>query len=146
MEPKCEHGLVICSRCIIVTDAAKRMSDHINGMLTFHTPWAIRNKFMAFRLTDGWSNGDIYDTKRDAIRFNDEHRFAFFCFRAAMGGVKAKDCQLFLNINRHAAENGGHLADPDRADGGPQPIVRTEVYDRFNSRSRLVRPRWPMSR
>lgn len=145
-EPRCQHGLVICSRCIIVTDAARRMSDQINGRLTFYNPWDIRNKYMAFRLTDGWSNGDVYDTKLDAVKHNDEKLFAFFCFRAAMGGVKPKDCQLFLNMNRHAAEHGGHLADPDQANGGPQPIVRTEVYDRFSNRSRLVRPGWPMSR
>lgn len=147
-EPRCKHNLVICSRCIVVTDAAKRMSDHVNGRLAFTNPWDIRNKYMAFRLTDGWSSGDVYDTKKDAIRFNDHKQFAFFCFRAAMGGVNPKDCQLFLNIHRHAYEHGGQLADPDDVTGGPQPIVRTEVHDRFNGnrRSRLVRPGWPMSR
>jgi hypothetical protein len=145
-EPKCEHGLVICSRCVIITDAARRMSDTINGVMVENAShlWDIKNCYMAFRLQDGWCDNALYDTKLQAIQHTDEKRFAYFCFRSAMGGANPKDCQIFLNINRHAASHGGHLANPDRADGGPDHIMKQSVYDRLTNRpSRLIKPRWP---
>jgi hypothetical protein len=143
-EPRCKHNLVICSRCVIVTDSAKRMSDHINGMITAHAShlWDLKNSYMAFRLEDGWSDGALYDTKQDAIRHTDHKKFAYFCFRNAMGGANPKDCQIFLNIHRHAYEHGGQLADPDRANGGPDHIMSTAVHDRLSNRSRLIAPKF----
>lgn len=127
---KCKHGLVICSECVRITDAARRMSDIVNAMITFHGPFEIASKFMSFRLTDGTSDGALYDTKREAVRHvSNEKYFAFFCFRSAMGGMSPKDAQIFLDVHRHAYDNGGHLADPDDMRGGRDMIVSTRGYD-----------------
>lgn len=110
---KCKHGLVVCSRCVVVTDAAKRMSYAVNNVIA-HKSWGeLQNGFMAFRIDDGTTNGTVYDSKADAMRFTDEQYNAYFCFRQAMGGANPTDCQLFLNIHRHVYDSGGHMRNPD---------------------------------
>jgi len=102
----------------------------INGCITFYGAWDIRNKWMAFALEDGRSDGVLYDTKLDAIRHvSNENYFCFFCFRGALGGSNPKDCQLFLDINRHAYNHGNRLADPEHKTGGPDLIISTSGYD-----------------
>lgn len=89
------------------------MSDTINLKIVSF-PWdMLCNGYMAFSLADGTSDGTIYDSQRDAARFNDPKRYAFFCFRIALGGANARDCQLFLNVNRAAADAGIPMAEPD---------------------------------
>jgi hypothetical protein len=133
----CRHGLVVCSRCVIVTDAARRMSDQINARLVFTPHWEIHNCYMAFKLADGDTDGVLYESKQDAIRHcPDERWYAFFCFRSAMGGVNPKDCQIFLDVHRHAySVPGGHLSDPD---GRPDLIISDYGY---NVLSKRVNPR-----
>lgn len=147
-ETKCRHGLVICSRCVIVTDAARRMSDAINARITFGS-WELRNCWMAFRLQDGSTDGNIYDSKIAAINHVSDYKYwAFFCFRNAMGGANPFDCQLFLDLHRHAYVNGGQLPDPDAkhpqnsrlSTGGPDLIVSSAGYDKITGRDRLVLP------
>lgn len=125
--------MAVCSVCVQITDAAKKMSDQINGRITFLNPWELRDKWMAFRLQDGWSDGNVYDSKRDAVRHcTNEKYFAFFCFRNAMGGANPKDCQIFLDVARHQYDIGAPLADPEDMHGGPDNIVSTYGYDLWN--------------
>lgn len=133
MNERCRHNLVICSRCVQVTDAARRMSDTINGVITFSRAWEICNSWMAFRLADGTSDGVIYDTRQAAISHqSDERLCAYFCFRSAMGGTKPLDCQIFLNMHRHAYDNGGGLSEPQ----APQLIMPSNYYDFIRGRYR----------
>jgi hypothetical protein len=134
---KCKHGLAVCSECVRITDAARRMSDQINAHITFHGSWEIRNKWMRFKLQDGWTDGALYDTKLQAVRHCDNEKYyAFFCFRNALGGVTPKDCQIFLDVNRHQYDIGAPLADPDDVSGGKDNIVSTFGYDLWNQRPR----------
>lgn len=127
-ETRCKHGLRICSKCVIVSDAAKRMSDIINGVITFSKDMAIKNCVMAIRLSDGGSDGVVYDNKEDAIRHQlHEHQCAYFYFRNAMGGTTPRDCQLFLNMYREAYDNGMRLSEPQ----APVMIVPTAYYDKL---------------
>jgi hypothetical protein len=113
------------------------MSDAINGRIVFHNPWELRTKWMRFRLQDGWTDGAVYDTKRDAVRHcSNEKYFAFFCFRNAMGGVEPYGCQIFLDVARYQYEIGAPLADPDDISGGSDNIISTFGYDLWNQRPR----------
>lgn len=124
------------------------MSDAINSRLTFSDPWEIRNCWMVFRLQDGTTDGNLYDTKSDAIRHVSDYKYwAFFCFRNAMGGVRPFDCQIFLEYHRHLYRNGGTLPDPDgrnsrtgKISGGPDLIIPTGLYDKIMNRQRLESP------
>jgi hypothetical protein len=136
---RCKHGLAVCSQCITITDAAKRMTDAINAKIVFHGIWDIRNSWMRFRLQDGWTDGAVYDTKQQAVRHCDNEKYyAFFCFRNAVGGVNPFDCQVFLEVNRHQYDIGRGLSDPDAKDGGPDKIVSTFGYDLWTQRPRDV--------
>jgi hypothetical protein len=111
------------------------MSDHINSRIVFNSVWDIRNCWMAFRLEDGWSDGNLYDSKEDAIKHVSSYQYyAFFCFRNCMAGSTPRDCQIWLDLHRHAYEHGGLLTDPDIPGGGPQIIVSTKGYDHLTFR------------
>ena len=133
---KCQkHGLPLCSQCIVVTDAAKRMSDHINLMITCHQVWEIADKWMAFKLIDGGSDGVLYDTRQDAITHQlDERWCCYISFRSLMQGANPKDCQIFLDLNRQAYDAGMRLSEPQ----APQMIVPSHYYDQLTGR---IRPR-----
>jgi hypothetical protein len=135
-EGLCKHNLKICSQCVIITDAARRMADIINERVAFTNSWEARNCWLAFRLDDGSSDKVLYDSKIDAIRHcSDEKYFAFWCFRNAPGGINARDAQIYLDLHRHAYDNGGHLADPDAKAGGPDIMVSTASYDHIRGRA-----------
>jgi hypothetical protein len=130
---RCKHGLAVCSKCTQVTDAARRMSDLINLILTFNDAWSIRTKWMAFKLQDGSSNSALYDTKLQAVRgCSNEKYYCFFCFRNALGGVDPFGCQIFLDVSRHQYDIGAPLADPDDVSGGMDNIISVPGYDRWN--------------
>jgi hypothetical protein len=135
--PRCKHGNVVCSKCVIVTDAAKRMADQINGRIAFSNSWEIRNCYMAFRLDDGSTNGTLYDSKPDAIRHTDEKQHAYFCIRQGLAGVSPLDCQIFLNVHRWAYNNGVPFADPDLRHS-PDIILSTRAYDMLTGRIRSI--------
>jgi len=132
---KCKHGFVICSKCVVITDAGKRMSDRINLMTITH-PWdALKNGWMAFRLADGDSDGTLYDSRADAVSHQlHEKLCAYFFMRNALGGVNARDCQLYLNLHRHVYDNGGDMAEP----AAPSLILSTRSHDIMSGR---VNPR-----
>lgn len=108
----CKHGNAVCSRCVIVTDAARRMCDTINLKIVSHTWEELVNGYMAFRLNDGTSDNVLYDSKRVAARHTDETSHAYFCFRNGLGGATPKDCQIFLDFNRAARDAGMPMAEP----------------------------------
>lgn len=112
---RCKHGNAVCSRCIVITDAAKRISDQINGRITFTQPDDLfHNPYMAFALEDGHTDGVRYPTKAETVRHqSNEYRYCYFSFRTAMAGVSPKDAQIFLDMHRHIYEQGGRLIDPE---------------------------------
>jgi hypothetical protein len=124
----CKHGHTICPECIYVTDAAKRMADTINGLLTFSNPFEIRNKWMAFALSDGRSDGVLYDTRAECIDHQlDERFYTYICMKNLMMGAKALDCQLYLEFSRQAYDAGMRLHEPN----APDIFVKNDVYDAF---------------
>jgi len=113
------------------------MADAINLRITFVPYDQLLHGYMAFALADGGSDGVVYDSHRDASRFNDPKRHAFFCFRTALGGVNAHDCQLFLDLNRAAFDAGIPMAEPDLRKQ-PNLILSTGGYDIMSGR---IQPR-----
>lgn len=134
----CErHGNKVCSQCVVITDAARRASDAVNSMISYHGSWDIRNSWMAFRLEDGTGDGNLYDSKKDAVRHVSNYQYYFFfCFRNSLAGSNPRDMQIWLEMHRHAYENGGNLTDPDDNDGGPDMIVPTAYHDYRTGQSR----------
>ena len=129
----CVHGLRICSRCVIISDAAKRISDTINLHITFNRAWEIHTKWMAFALTDGTSDGALYDSFEDATTHQAfPVRFAYMCFRQVMAGSNPRDAQLWLETERAAADARMALHEPQ----APRLIIPTSYHDRRTGRRR----------
>lgn len=103
------------------TDAARRMSD---GACI---AWAVYNfdsvgKFMAFKLEDGSTNHDLYPSKADAVRHNDEFTHCFIRLHPA--GMTVCEAEIMLKFHRQAYDAGFRLTDPDKANGGKELIPR----------------------
>lgn len=142
MTTKCRHGRVLCSECIVIDDAAKRAFDVIRGMVCF-TTWDTRVRdtpFVALRLSDGGSDGVLYQTKRDAVRHQlHETLCAYFSFKTAPTGfASVKDAAIFLAWNRAAYDAGFRLPDPDDASGGPDLIMPSSEEHLHNQLARLI--------
>ena len=121
------------------SDAAKRASDIINSHRAF-IPWdELSHKWLAIRLSDGGFDGNLYDSKRDAVRHQlDEFLCAYVCFRNLVGGSTPKEMELFLKFNREAYDAGFRLPDPDSASGGPDVLMTTAMHDALAEEQRIA--------
>lgn len=113
-KPRCVHNLAICSKCVVISDAAKSISAAINLAVAHYTPEEIRRSWMCFRLIDGGTDHTLYPTKTDAIRHvSNEKLYCFFQLSGAMAGMSEKDAQLWMDFQRHAYDAGMGLTNPD---------------------------------
>lgn len=97
-------------------DSARRASDIVNSWYTVEEWESLKNKFVAIRLSDGGSDGNLYDSKRDAVRHTDESLHAYVCYRnLGPQGANPRDMAIFLQMNRNAWKDPRFhgLTDPD---------------------------------
>jgi hypothetical protein len=117
--PRCKHGRTICAECVVITDAAKRISEAISLAVLAHDWDEIATGWMAFSLQDGSTNHIVYPSKSQAVaHMSNEFRYCYVHMRACAAGMPPKDAQLWLELHREAYDAGLRLADPD----GPQLI------------------------
>lgn len=133
----CPHGQVVCEKCLIVTDDAKRMSDAVNGMLSFHQPWELRMKYAAVKLEDGTVGSEVYDTIGDARKYtaNSPYKHAYFAYRNYMGGLTPEHAQIFLSVHRLMPDTV-RQGDPDK--GRAEAVMPIESTDRLLAMQRLA--------
>ena len=123
----CRHGRGLCSECQHVTDAAKRAFDIVASYTAF-VPYEERiGAWVALRLADGGSDGNLYRSKQEAVRHQpDEFLCAYFSYRGAPNGFgSAHDAAVWLEYNRRAYDAGFRTPDPDASSGGPDLIMPT---------------------
>lgn len=118
-----------------IRDAAKRASDIVNSYRAFHEWDDLKRKWLAIRLSDGGTDGVLYDSKRDAVRhqFN-EFQCAYLSFNNLAGGADPYEMAVFLQFNRDAYDKGFRLPDPDRADGGSDLLITSAQRDMWSAR------------
>lgn len=120
------------------SDAAKRAADTVNLHLTFNKWWDIRDKYIAFRMSDGTSDGVLYDTKRDAVTHQlSEQQCFYVSFRNLMNGASPREMQAYINFVRDAYDHGFRLVDPDDVNGGPEVVMTTPQRDYWNNMQML---------
>jgi hypothetical protein len=127
---KCVHGMRVCSRCVVITDAAKRIADNINLRIAF-TPWEVLvRSCMTFRLDDGSTDGTFYSSRKVALTWQTRPSCVFY-FRNCPGGVGVRDIQIWLNMQRAAFESD-RIAwiDPE----SPDLIISTRSGDILRGR------------
>ena len=114
------------------SDDARRASDIINSYLSFVPFDELKNKWLAIRLSDGGYDGNLYDSKRDAVQHQlDEFLCAYICFRNLRGGSSPREMEIFLRFNRDAYDAGFRLPDPDAVSGGPDVLMTTGQHDYY---------------
>lgn len=100
------------------TPEAQRASDIVNGHLAEHGFDAV-GKWVALRLSDGGSDGNLYDSKAEAIRFQLHEKQCVYT-QLLPEGMSVRAAQSFLNTHRQFYGAGMNLADPDRMVEVPQ--------------------------
>lgn len=104
------------------SDEAKACSDAVNLHVAAIGFDAVK-KWVAIRLSDGKSDGTLYDTKRDAVAHQlDEFLCAYVCIPPS--GMNACQAESYLQVHRKLYEAGFRLADRDAPHGGRQVIPR----------------------
>lgn len=112
------------SEYVEITDAAKRMSDIVNGIIVAQPFEVITRSWMAFQLADGESDGELYDSLPDARKHQvDETRCCYLTLRSSPGGMSPKEAQVFLDWHRAAYDAGFRLQDPDTPKEMQTPLV-----------------------
>jgi hypothetical protein len=102
----------------VMPDDARRAADVINmHILLGQRGW------VAIRLSDGGSDGVVYDRREDAVRHQlHEHQCAYFLLSSIP--VTPRETDVYLNYNRQLYDAGLRMGDTD----APSPIapIRTE--------------------
>lgn len=129
----------------VLSDAARRAADAINGYCAFMDRDELRGKWIAIRLADGSHDGTLYDSKREAVRHqSDEFLCAYTSFRNLPQGTTVREMEIFLRFNRDAYDHGFRLPDPDSQTGGPEVLVTTGQMDFY--RNQLKDEFWDQNR
>lgn len=69
-------------------------------------------RWIAARLSDGGTDGNVYDTKAEAIRFQ-LHETQCAYIKVPLGGMPPLEATRYLEIHRELYDAGARLADPD---------------------------------
>lgn len=112
-------------------DRARRCSDTVTLHILAHTSagdpfpdWNGPQPWIAVRLSDGTSDGKLYPTKRDAIRFQlYENQCAYLTIPP--DGMTVRQAHSYLRLTEQMYNAGVRLADPDMQ---VQTPVRTETH------------------
>ena|ERR1700749_453281 len=112
------------------TDAAKRLTDGVtNAMGKLSMEELLIGRWLAFRLEDGSADRTVYDTKRDAVKHQPDE---FKCGYIKLNLMPMTHCEAetVLMMHRKLYDTGFRMPDPDRKDGGKQPIMPIAREDR----------------
>jgi hypothetical protein len=95
----------------LYSDAARRASDVITLHLLADRERAV-NSWVAIRLSDGGSDGILYDSKAAAVR-HQLHEYQCAYAKVPPDGMGPREAEIFLRFNRELYDAGMRLADPD---------------------------------
>lgn len=93
------------------SDAARRCAESVNLHVQAIGDQAY-GRWVAVRLSDGGSDGVLYDHKQDAI---DHQLHETMCAYVSIppGGMTVEDAEAYLRLNRMLYDAGCRLADPE---------------------------------
>lgn len=112
-------------------DAGRRAADIINAKYAVYDWSDLQNQYMAIRISDGGSDGVLYETFRDAVRHQiNEQQCYYVCFRnLGPAGAVAREMSILLDFARKAYAAGIKFVDPDAQMGGAQAIMTAARHD-----------------
>lgn len=102
------------------SDAARRCADIITLHLLADKEDNV-GRWVAIRLSDGGSDGKVYDSRAEAVKWQlHEHQCAYVCILP--DGMNPRQAEIFLKFNRQLYDNGARMPDPDREIAMPENI------------------------
>lgn len=116
------------------SDAAKRFSDVYN----LHKAAGTARGWIAVALADGSSDGDLYDTRHDAVQLKFPRDRRFFYCTLAQPSMTVCQAESLLRFQRVMNEMNGAHTDRDAPGGGLEVIPRLAAED-IEAQIRAVR-------
>lgn len=118
------------------SDAAKRISDVVTQAIADRQG----NRWMAFALEDGASNGTVFDTKADAIRHHRNAARQYMYLKIPLDYLSPRAAEVFLKLHRQLKALGQH-PDDEMIKSEYMFDNRREAYPELDARRILVRTR-----
>jgi len=116
------------------TDAAKRISDATILAWTAKGWDGCIGKWLAFRMADGSTTHDLYDSKKDAVR-HQSGLVPIIFLPMNVGGTPVCAAELLLDLHRKAYDRGFEQSDRDHI--APDIIPRIG-YDKLSTQIRAL--------
>lgn len=101
-----------------VTDDGKRLSDAVMVAIAAGG----RGRWIAARLSDGGTDGNVYDTRQDAIRHQLHEEQCCYVLIPPAGQMPPHEATGYLRFNRSRVAAGMRMVDPEAA--APMPIIQ----------------------
>lgn len=119
------------------TDAAKRVSDtyRLHRLADY---FANLGRWIAVALSDGTSDGELYDSKSDCVIHQHHNEMYYAYIRISPHDMTPCASEAYLKVHRTMYDKGIRLADPDHRSGGMDLIPRVARED-MRSLMRSVR-------
>lgn len=105
------------------SDEAKRASDVVNLAL-IADPEGNRNRWIAIRLSDGGSDGVLYDTPADAAWHQLHYQMCMYV-QIPWSGLPAREAEILLAYHRRVYDAGNR---PPYLDGFVPPVPRLQEF------------------
>lgn len=123
------------------SDSARRMADEVNLHIAAIGE-AATGKWVAIRLSDGSSDGVLYDTRKAAILHQvHEKQCLYVCIPPFGTQMTPREAQSFLNLHRSMYDAGYRLQDPD--DPAPiNPLIGVAAPSRRSTLAFPYRGEW----
>lgn len=111
---------------VVVTEEGRRASDVVNGHLAADPScWG---RWVALRLSDGGSDGTVYDTRSDALR-HQLHESLCAYVRIPPDGMPPADASRLLLVWRMFVDGGFRLTDPDDRREPIMPMTNEDLNE-----------------
>lgn len=117
-----------------VTDEGKRLSEAV----TLAILSGGRGRWIAARLSDGGTDGNVYDTREDAIRHQLHEDQCCYVKVPPAGEMPPLEATGYIEFNRRRVKAGMRMVDPEAA--APMPLALPSFANRAARRARHPRP------
>jgi hypothetical protein len=111
-------------------DAAKRVYDTYHLHRSADIYGAV-GKWFAAALADGTTDGQIYDSKKEAIRHQHHNEQYYTFIQITQAYMTVCSAQVMLDVARRLYDAGLRMTDPDDYLGGKEPIKRVAIEDQM---------------
>lgn len=100
-----------------VSDDGKRLSEAVKVAIAAGG----RERWLAVRLSDGGTDGNIYDTRKDAVRHQLHESQCFYMLIPPGGDMPAHEATAFIEFHRRREAAGMSMVDPEAQ--APMPLI-----------------------